>query len=133
MKETLKSATEGRFRSPLIVGLVVVWGLILAGSFLTALLLRFTPLGEHNLPLITYLVNGIALLLGGWFSGRMAGNRGWMYGALTGLCYTLLVFLIGFLAFDAQMRIEPLLFAGGASGIGAIGGILGVNTGNYPH
>lgn len=132
MKATTKSATERRFRSPLIVGLIVVWGLILTGSFLTALLLRFTALEEHTLPIITYIVNGIALLLGGWFSGRMAGNRGWMYGALTGLFFTLLVFLIGFLAFDAQMRIEPLLFAGGACGIGAIGGILGVNTGSNP-
>lgn len=132
MKSTSESTPKGNFRSPLLIGLVVVWGVVLVGSLITAILLRFTTIGEESLPLSTYIINGIALIAGGWFSGRIAGNKGWMFGALTGLLYTLLVLIIGFLAFDAKMRIEPALFMGGACGIGAIGGILGVNTSSNP-
>lgn len=129
MKQSVLNGTgKPKLNSPLLVGLVVVFTIVLAGSIVTALLLRFTSISETSLPYFTYGINGIALLIGGWCAGRKAKNRGFLYGGLTGILYVIIILLIGFLAFDTTMRIQPVLFTICATGLSAIGGILGVNT-----
>ncbi|MDR6226356.1 TIGR04086 family membrane protein [Desmospora profundinema] len=117
-----------QLNSPLLTGLLVIFAIVLAGSVVTALLLRFTATAESSLPYFTYGINGIALLAGGWCAGRKARQKGWLYGGLTGILYVGIILLIGFLAFDTVMRVQPLLFTLCATGLGAIGGIFGVNT-----
>ncbi|PTX55343.1 putative membrane protein (TIGR04086 family) [Melghirimyces profundicolus] len=116
------------FRSPLLTGISIVLGTVLVGSVLTALLIRFTGVAEASLPYFTYGINGVALISGGWMAGRRAGQKGWLYGGLTGLLYVLIVLIIGFLAFDTGMRVQPFLFTVCATGMSALGGIFGVNT-----
>lgn len=116
-------------RSPLLTGITVVLGTVLAGSLLLALLLRFSAVAEADLPYFTYGINGVALLSGGWISGRQAGKKGWLYGGMTGIMYVFIVLIIGFLAFDATMRVQPFLFTLCATGLSTLGGIFGVNTG----
>jgi hypothetical protein len=36
--------------------------------------------------------------------------------------------MLAFLAFDIAMRLQPLLFAGAAFGLSALGGMVGVNS-----
>ncbi|OYD09902.1 TIGR04086 family membrane protein [Paludifilum halophilum] len=117
------------FKNPVLLGVAVVLGLVLAGSVITALILRFTSVPESSMPYFTSTVNGIALLTGGWMSGRRAEQRGWLYGGLTGILYVGIVFVVGFLAFDTAIRVQPVLLTLCAAGLGAIGGIFGVNTG----
>lgn len=127
-QSNISESTRPYLRSPLLTGVTVVLGTVLVGSVLTALLLRFTGIAEASLPYFTYAINGIALLCGGWMAGRRAGQRGWMYGGITGILYVLIVLIIGFLAFDATMRVQPFLFTVCATGLSALGGIFGVNT-----
>ncbi|PTM58328.1 TIGR04086 family membrane protein [Desmospora activa] len=129
MKQSiLDGASKPKLNSPLLSGLLIVFAIVLAGSVVTALLLRFTSITESSLPYFTYGINGIALLIGGWCAGRKAKQRGLLYGGLTGVLYVIIVLLIGFLAFDTTMRIQPVLFTICATGLSAIGGIFGVNT-----
>lgn len=129
LKQTPMDGTKSpRINSPLLTGLLVSFTIVLLGSVITALLLRFTATPESSLPSFTYSINGLALLVGGWFAGRKAKQRGWLYGGLTGILYVGIILLIGFLAFDTAMRVQPLLFILCATGLGAIGGIFGVNT-----
>ncbi|WP_019120114.1 TIGR04086 family membrane protein [Brevibacillus massiliensis] len=108
-------------------GLLFTLGLVLTGSLLTAILLSFTDLKESSLPYFTYTINIISLLLGGIITGRRCMNRGWYYGGLTGITYFMLVLLIGFLGFDAPMRLMTLFYLLGAFLISALGGVIGVN------
>lgn len=130
MKEMLLDSARRGWKSPLLLGQLYIWSLVLLGSFLIALLIRYTSLEMDALPIIAYLINALALLIGGFASGRRSQQRGWYYGGLQGIIYALLVMLIGFLAFNSAMVINPILFALSSFGISAIGGIIGVNTGN---
>jgi putative membrane protein (TIGR04086 family) len=109
-------------------GLLFTFGLVLIGSLLTAMLLSFTEMRESSLPYFTYAINIIALLFGGFVTGRRCGGKGWYYGGLTGIAYFLLVLLIGFLGFDMPMKWITLLYLIAAFLIAAVGGVFGVNS-----
>ncbi|SMO38531.1 TIGR04086 family membrane protein [Melghirimyces algeriensis] len=117
------------WHSPLLTGITIVLGTVLAGSVITALLLRFTGVEEASLPYFSYGINGTALFFGGWVAGRKAKEKGWLYGGITGILYVLIVLIIGFLAFDATIRVQPFLFTICATSLGSLGGVFGVNTG----
>lgn len=108
-------------------GLFVATLLVFAGSLLTATVLRFTSVSEQTLSYWTYGTSVIALLIGGFVSGRHSGQRGWYYGGMTGLLYGTLIWIIGFLGFDASFNAATLWFLVMAFLCAALGGILGVN------
>lgn len=114
-------------RSPLLAGLLTVWLLVIFGSLITALVLNVTQVQEQYFNYFSYTINILALLIGGWMAGRRSGQRGWYYGALTGLLYAILVFFIGLLAFDTVLNWQSVILFGGAIVIAAVGGMLGVN------
>lgn len=121
-------SSKFRLRSPLLAGLLLIWVVVIAGSMLVTFLLRWTSVQESSLPLFTYGINGVALIGGGWLAGRKSKRKGWLYGGMAGLLYALIVWMIAFLAFDTSMRLNPLLFAVGAFGLSALGGVVGVNS-----
>lgn len=127
-QSTTEDKSYSLFSNPVLLGLGVIVGSVLAGSVIITLLLRYTALSEVNLPYFTYGINGISILAGGWLAGAKSQKRGWLSGGLTGLFYVLLIFLIGFLAFDTSMRVQPLLFTVCVVSLSALGGILGINT-----
>lgn len=112
-------------KSPWIAGQSTIWLLIFIGSFLIACLLRFTSLDAGVLPMMAYSINALAIFLGGLISGKSAGKKGWYYGGFQGIIYTLSLLLIGFLAFDQMIQVNPFLFLICAFGLGALGGIWG--------
>lgn len=116
------------FQSAWIAGQVAIWLLMLVGSFLVACLLQFTSFDASYLPLSAYILNALALLVGGWITGRKTKRKGWYFGGLQGVIYALCLLIIGFLAFDTMIRIHPFLFIICAFGLSAIGGIFGENT-----
>src|SRR5690606_39492319 len=87
LKPSSSESTPKRSGSPLLVGLVAVWGLVLLGSLLAALLLQYASVNEDYMPYFTFVINGIALLGGGWISGRSSGKKGWLYGGSVGCLY----------------------------------------------
>lgn len=114
--------------SSMLYGIMYTVILVLAGSLLLALLLEWTPLQESQMPVAMFLVNGIALLCGGFIAGRRSEARGWLSGAMSGLGYALVMLIIGFLAFDLKIGPEALLFLTTAVCLGTLGGALGINT-----
>lgn len=114
-------------RSPLLSGLLTVWLLVLFGSLITAFVLNVTHVQEQHFNYFSYTINIIALLIGGWIAGKKSGQRGWYYGALTGLFYAVIVFFIGMLAFDTSLDWRSLTLLVGSVAIAALGGMLGVN------
>ncbi|WCN38594.1 TIGR04086 family membrane protein [Aneurinibacillus uraniidurans] len=112
---------------PMLAGFVYALAIVLIGALVTSSLLAFSGTKESSLPLYVYMVNGLALFVGGFVSGKRSGEKGWYYGGLTGLLYFLFMLLVSFLGFDAKMgmtQVYQLLMALACS---AMGGIIGVN------
>ncbi|RXJ00023.1 TIGR04086 family membrane protein [Anaerobacillus alkaliphilus] len=112
----------------MVYGLVTILGIILSVSFIISLLLRFTALTETSFSWVIMILTFLALLVGGFVSGGKSKQKGWMVGAGTGLLYSLLVFLVQYLGYNATFTMEQYLFHGGFILAAIIGGIFGVNV-----
>ncbi|MEK8131518.1 TIGR04086 family membrane protein [Paenibacillus filicis] len=115
-------------RSPLLSGLTYSAGVALIGTLLASLLMLGTGLSENSWLAVTLFIHGLALLVGGIITGKRCESRGWYHGGLLGLAYTLVVWLIGFLAYDSSFTRELMMIAGLALAAGAFGGMIGVNV-----
>lgn len=115
-------------RSPWLSGQLIIWVCLFVGSLIVALLLHFTSFDDHYLPHSTYLLHAFALLTGGFTAGKIAGRKGWYYGGLQGILYTLFLLCFSFLALDQMIQLNPFLLAIFAFGLSSIGGIFGEHT-----
>jgi putative membrane protein (TIGR04086 family) len=114
--------------SPVIYGLVASFVTALISILITTLVLGWSSVTEAKLSTITYVLNMVAVVIGSMLSARQAGNRGWYYGGLTGLCYAVLITLLGLLMVQGPVFNLNNLFQSILMGlIGAFGGMIGVN------
>lgn len=112
----------------MIYGLITILVIILSVSFIFSLLLRFTSLSESSFSWLIIVFTFIALMVGGFVSGGKSKQKGWLVGAGTGLLYSLLIFLVQFLGYNAMFSMQQYLFHGGFILAAIIGGIFGVNV-----
>lgn len=112
----------------LLYGWVVILCLIFVFSLFLTFLIRFTTISEKNITFITLLVGIIALFAGGLIAGIKGKGKGLIIGGLTGIGFTLFIFLIQYLGYDQifsmKQTIHHLIYFIAA----AIGGIVGVNV-----
>lgn len=116
-----------RIGNPVLSGICRSFLWMLAGAFVLSLLLWGSGLQESDLLMYTYIVHGLAVLLGGVTAGQRAGHKGWYQGSLTGGFYGVIILLVGFLALDSAVAGADLLWIMAAAVIGALGGMFGVN------
>ena len=62
-----------------------------------------------------------------FISGGKAKEKGWMIGALTAVCFSLIILLFQYLGFGKTFTSGQLLFHLGFLGVSMLGGIFGVN------
>jgi putative membrane protein (TIGR04086 family) len=124
------SSDSSGFTSP-----PVVYGVI-ASCVTTVLLLvvssifvTWSSVSDAKLPFITYTINVIAVVVGAAASARKSMQRGWYYGGLSALVYTILLAIIGIVLYRSSyftlhnfMQLFIMTFIGG------FGGIIGINT-----
>lgn len=122
-----------RIASPIASGLY--WsGIWLAiGAVVLSILLMGSSLSAANMQPYVFGVHGFAALAGGFVSAKRSGKRGWYFGMANGLLYTLLLLVISFLANDMSWSTAVPILIGVTSFAGALGGMLGVNTGSRDH
>lgn len=108
-------------------GLITVFLLAAITSLVLSLLLKFTNLQELSLSWIMLSISFIILFIGGFVSGGKGKEKGWLLGGGTGICYSLIIFLLQYLGFDAHFTVEQMLYHLGFLLISILGGILGVN------
>ncbi|UUZ84435.1 TIGR04086 family membrane protein [Paenibacillus sp. P26] len=114
-------------QSPLLSGLTAAGLFMLVGTLTASLLLLGTKWPESAWFGTTLMIHGISMFLGGLMSGKRSASKGWYHGGMLGIVYTLLVWLIGFLAFDHGFSKGMLQLGGLALIAGALGGMIGVN------
>lgn len=82
---------------------------------------------ESSLQYIITAVSFIALFSGGFISGGKGKERGWLLGAITGIVYSIIIFLFSFLGSDQLFTFEQTVYHICYMLISMMGGILGVN------
>lgn len=112
----------------LLKGLGAAILITLGGMAVLAALVIFTPISDALLTVLNQLLKVASIFFGTLFAVGRGGERGFALGALVGLIYMVLGYLIysiidGVLAPAAQMSLEFLL---GAL-IGAISGVIAAN------
>jgi len=116
-----------------IVDLVlsIVAGFILTLIFfaLSAAVVTFLPVPDSAVPALSVVGSTIGLIGGGIFAVRNISAKGWLYGAISGIAYVIVFYLVssiikGSVSFDFGILFMLMLgfFAG------AFGGIMGINV-----
>lgn len=95
-------------------------------TFILSVILAMTDLKE-DLPAYTFGIHAMSILAGGMMGGKKIGRKGWYYGGLCGLVYSISIIFIAFLAYDAGFSLYALMLIVLATVAGMLGGMIGVN------
>ena len=125
--------TESRHSSPLsVLNVLKALGLAFGFTFgvfaVFALLIVYTGLSDSIVSTVVFITMVFAIMISGFAVARSASSRGWLNGAVGGLMYVLILYILGAmfqfgLVFDRHVAL--LLIIGFLSG--AFGGIVGIN------
>jgi len=110
-----------------LYGLIFIFGFAAICSLIFSLILRFTSTQEASLQYVITGLSFIGLFGGGFLSGGKRKEKGWLIGGLTGLIYSLIVFLFQYLGYNQVFDAEQFVYHTCYTLIAMMGGILGVN------
>lgn len=97
--------------------------------FICAFAAVYTAASDSVISLMTAAASCVCIMWGGFVFSRGMGRRGLLSGALIGLIYVVILYLIGCIILGKMtFGIAPVLTAVICIGCGAIGGIIGVNA-----
>jgi len=111
----------------LFYGLIFIFCIIIVSSFVIAVLLRFTSFNEPTLSWTTLVIGLIALFIGGLVAGLKSKAKGWIIGAMVGIGFTLIIFLIQYLGYKQAFSLGQSIHHLGYIASALLGGIFGVN------
>ncbi|KAB2338992.1 TIGR04086 family membrane protein [Cytobacillus depressus] len=110
-----------------LYGVIAVFVLAIISSLLFSLLLRFTSLQESSLQFVITAISFVSLFIGGLISGGKGRQKGWLLGGMTGLIYSIIIFLFQYLGFDKLFDMQQMIYHTCYTLTAMMGGILGVN------
>ncbi|MBP2240554.1 putative membrane protein (TIGR04086 family) [Cytobacillus eiseniae] len=116
--------------SGVLFGLIIVFVLAIVCSLIISLILTFTSLQESSVQFVVTAVSFVSLFIGGFVSGGKGKQKGWMLGGLTGLSYSLIIFLFQYLGHDSLFNLQQIIYHVCYILTAMMGGILGVNMTN---
>ncbi|QIZ11165.1 TIGR04086 family membrane protein [Priestia megaterium] len=108
-------------------GLIFILVFAVICSLIFAFILKFTSAREVSLQYVITALSFIGLFGGGFLSGGKRKEKGWLIGGLTGLIYSIVVFLFQYLGYDRLFNAEQVIYHTCYTLIAMMGGILGVN------
>lgn len=124
----MDKVSQVRFGSPLLIGLLYAFIFMGIATVAVSLFVMLADQSEDALPGYAYGIHAAAVLVGSFAAGKRAGHKGWYYGGLIGLFYSLIVWTVGFLSMNRGIDLRTAVFVGLGFTVGAIGGIVGVNA-----
>ena len=113
---------------PVVRALLVSIVFSLAVFVILSFVMLSTGMNENMICPAVLVVSLIAMLIGGMIAARHSEMRGFLIGGITGLCYMLILYIVGVLAFSAApFTLNGLIRFLYACVAGAVGGVLGRN------
>ncbi len=112
----------------------VLKGLILGFLFslicflILSIILSLSNVSENFIKPASYIIMILSIVLGSVYASRKVEKNGWLYGAITGLLYIIILIIINIITsntFSLQQIMVSRILMGLIAG--TIGGILGIN------
>ncbi len=126
-----KELTGGRMIDPVFTVknlLFVIIGTVIL-LFLTSVAATYLTISDFVIDILVSVITGLSIAFGGFRAARYAGMYGLINGAVFGLIYILIVYIIGTIADrTVSFSVSSLMAFLISIGCGAFGGIVGVNT-----
>ena len=107
-------------------------GICFAASFilimLYALILSFTSMSDSSMSMTIQVIMIISITIASIIGGRKIQKKGWLFGIVLGMVFTLLLVPLG-MGFGQDLNIDKFFAAKLLMGsvVGLIGGVIGVN------
>jgi|SRR5699024_7869550 len=112
----------------LLKGLILAFLITFILIFIISILLKFTGLREAKLGILNNIVIMLSIVISSIYVVLRVRKNGWLYGAILGLIYYLVIILINIVFYKANVLAPISIFKLIIIMIiGAIGGIIGVN------
>lgn len=111
----------------LLYGWIFILVFILVSSFILSLIVQFTGIRQQTLSWVAFSVGLIGLFIGGMITGIKGKSKGWIIGGLTGVGFTVFIFLVQFLGYQNGFSLEQTLHHLGFILAAILGGMIGVN------
>ncbi len=125
-KEKVMPAFSGVM--PVMRALLVSFLFSLVLFVILSFVMLSTNLSENMICPAVLIVSLIAMLIGGIIAARRSEMRGFLIGGITGLCYMLILYIVGVLGFSAPaFTMNGLIRFLYAFVAGAVGGVIGRN------
>jgi len=116
------------FGSALLYGVLSIFIVAIFTSLILSLILQFSSLTESSINFFVTAVSFFALFIGGFLAGRKRKEKGWLIGLLTGLLFSVVIYLFQYLGLDNHFTMEQFIYHACFILTAMMGGILGVNT-----
>lgn len=133
IKLDFPSATVSRGNLPsgaraVLYGVVISFVFTLVVFVVFAFLLTYTPVPDSSIDAVVFVTTVFAVMLSGIISGRCATSRGWLKGAVGGMAYVIILYILG-AVFGNGFVFDKHAGALAATGFlsGAFGGVVGIN------
>lgn len=122
--ENDKSNTYSVMLKSLLICFIISFVMIL----IYALILSFSSISDASMSKVTQTILIISVAIASAYGGKKMRRKGWMFGSVLGLIFSILLIPFGMAvgqAFDMDMFLVLKMLVTAA--VGAIGGIIGVN------
>ncbi len=127
---TAKQEDHSFIQNALLIskGSVVAVIITLFFIILFAFVMQLSSLSETIIRPVVQVIRILSIAIGGAYVARKSIAKGWLKGAATGICYVILVSIIGIISggqfeFDLILLSDTLM----AIVVGAAGGAIGIN------
>ena len=113
----------------LVLSVAAGYALTLVFFALGAAVVTYLPISDSLIPALSVIGAAIGLMGGGIFAVRNISAKGWLYGAISGIAYVLMLYLVSSIVTGGasfNLGILFMLMLGFLAG--SFGGIIGINT-----
>ncbi len=109
-------------------GLIFGFLLSLICFLIISIILSFSSISESIIKPSSYIIMVVSIVIASGYTSRKVDKNGWLYGAITGLLYVIILTIAGMIT-SGGFSLEQIMISRVLMGLiaGTIGGILGIN------
>lgn len=96
-------------------------------NIILSLMYYFNIIGNNISNYFKLFIVAISMLIGGIYIGTKASKKGWLEGLKIGIGVILLLFIIGYLAFDQGINVKTLIYYFILLASSMLGSMIGIN------
>lgn len=113
--------------SAVLYGVIAILIMAVVSSLIFATILRFSQLTEQSIHLLVTIISFFSLFIGGYITGGKGKEKGLLLGAITGIFYSIIIFLYQYLGYNNLFTLKQLLYHLCYIATAMLGSVLGVN------